>query len=1054
MFKALLSLLLFFAFTPLIALAAESLPRFEPAPCPATLPNRQVECGFLLVPEDRAQSNTPTIKIAVAVLKAIDANPAPDPILIVNGGPGSEALSDLPRFVNTFAYLTADPKRDVIIFDQRGLGLSQPALGCPELGPLLLQQAKGVEIGDDALQAAYAACRDHWVARGVNLAAYSTAASAADINDLWHTLGYKQVNLYGVSYGTILAQTAARDYPNGIRSVVLDSAYPLSIRLLADSAGNLHKALEQVFTDCTADWACRLSYPDLPAAYAQTVEQLQAKPALLTFSDSANGQTLHHLFTAADFVDLLRQAPAAITPAFIYAIHEGDYSNVSPQLQAGLENAERYGPPPNRASTYSVMCSQAMYQVTPEQVAEATYPESSWARRFIQRDLFPLPCDQWPHALPDPKDSQPWTSDIPTLILHGINDSTLSPSYNNLFTATYRQGTLLTVPDTGHGILPLSLCANTIARAFINDPGQQLNSSCLTPPAFRLGFKYTLRGAIVALPIQMASGLLGLGIVWAVVAAVPFIRRRQFSLSAKHSLQRLGWALPLAAVGLCVIGLAGGLQFIGLDPFHTLATILVPLAALQAAFVFSPEDEPMLEVTLATPRPLAWTVVERWGVLVATYAVLGLGLSFGAAAIMGEPVWVTVGRWLPALIFLSALSVILSLILRRALISLSLISLLWFAAYFLGGTMIQVWPFAWPINLYIEPEHLYFWLNRLWLALAGVGLMIYASLRLVQDEERLLLGPRRFTRSKAAPLVSSESETTEYAEINSTPSALRQLLGIVQYEVLMQFRQPGLAVFALCLLIIPLINAVIGNEQLNGLSASVAAGLTPADYAQTLVTNQILPIAWLGGLLVSLLVIFIIVADTLPKDKLLDVFEILQSLPLSSNTYLLGKVLSVWAALGLAVLGSALLTSAVNWVRFGAFNLGLYWEMWIVGIGSLVFINSALGVLLTAAQANNRRAVLAGVLLAVGTLALMTAGFLFIQSGWSHFLPGRPSLSLYYLMGYPGASLGPTNNSALTQVMGSLTSQSAALLDIAAGFGEVLVLGLIVGWWLKRSRLA
>jgi len=1054
MLKAFFSLLLFLAFAPLPALAAEPLARFEPATCPTTLPSRQVDCGFLLVPEDRAQPNSPTIKIAVAVLKATDPNHAPDPILIVNGGPGSEALSDLPRFVNTFAYLTSDLKRDVIIFDQRGVGLSQPALGCPELGPLALQQAKAIDVRDEALQSAYTACRDHWAAQGVSLAAYSTAASAADINDLWHTLGYEQVNLYGVSYGTVLAQTVARDYPQGIRSVVLDSAYPLSIYLLADSAANLHNALERVFIDCAADWACRLSYLNLPAVYKQTMEQLQAQPALLSFSDPANGQTLQHVFTAADFVDLLRQAPATVTPAFIDALHEGDYSNIVSQLQAVLENTERYGPPPNRAMVYSVMCSQAMYQVTPEQAADATYPEATWARRFIQRDLFPLPCDQWPHALPDPQDSQPWTSDLPTLILQGANDGTLSPRYNDLFAATYRQGTLLIVPNTGHGILPVSLCANTIARAFINDPSQNLDSNCLTPPTFRLGFKYILRGAIMALPIQLISGLLGLGVIGTLVASVPFLRRRQFSLSAKHSLHRLGWALPLVAVVLCVIGLAGGLQFIGLDPLHTLATVLIPLAALQAAFVFSPEDEPMLEVTLATPRPLAWTVIERWGVLVLTYTAIGLGLSVGAAATTGELVWVSVGRWLSALIFLSALSVTLSLILRRALISLSLISLLWFAAYFLGGTLIQVWPFAWPIHLYIEPEHSYFWLNRLWLALAGLGLIIYASLRLVQDEERLLLGPRRFMRSKATPSVSSESETTGYGEIIPKPSTLRQLLGLVQYEVLMQLRRPGLAVFALCLLIIPIINAVIGNEQLNGLSASVAAGFTPADYAQTLVTNQILPTTWLGGLLVSLLVIFIVVADTLPKDKQLDVFEILQSLPMSANTYLLGKILSVWAALGLAVLGSAVLTSVVNWLRFGAFNLALYWQMWIVGIGSLVFINSALGVLLTAAQPNNRRAVLVGVLLAVGSLALLTVGFLFIQSGWSHLLPGRPSLSLYYLMGYPGASLGPASNSTLTQVMGSLTSQTAALLDIAVGFGEVLVLGLIVAWWLKRSRLA
>ena len=64
-----------------------------------------------------------------------------------------------------------------------------------------------------------------------DLMAYNTASNAADINDLRLALGYDQVNLWGGSYGTRLALGVMRDYPEGLRSVVLDSVYPPDVDL-------------------------------------------------------------------------------------------------------------------------------------------------------------------------------------------------------------------------------------------------------------------------------------------------------------------------------------------------------------------------------------------------------------------------------------------------------------------------------------------------------------------------------------------------------------------------------------------------------------------------------------------------------------------------------------------------------------------------------------------------------------------------------------------------------------------------------------------------------
>ena len=88
-------------------------------------------------------------------------------------------------------------KRDVILFDQRGTGYSEPALACPEyrqavfdMLPKDLTAAESEALANEAVLA----CRDRLVKEGVNLDAYNSAQNAADIEALRQALGYDQIN--------------------------------------------------------------------------------------------------------------------------------------------------------------------------------------------------------------------------------------------------------------------------------------------------------------------------------------------------------------------------------------------------------------------------------------------------------------------------------------------------------------------------------------------------------------------------------------------------------------------------------------------------------------------------------------------------------------------------------------------------------------------------------------------------------------------------------------------------------------------------------------------
>jgi len=219
MLRILISILLASLAWPVWVARAEDLPRFEPASCGSfDLHEENAECGFLIVPENRDEPGKRTLRLAVAILKSRSANPQPDPVIYLHGGPGGSAISGASRWLDH--PLRED--RDFILLDQRVTGYSEPAL-CPQLSRDDMVVAARDLSPDQATAARLAlslACRDALLERGVDLGSYNSDGSAADLVDLRRVLGYDSWNLYGISYGTKLALTTLRNSPEGIRSVV------------------------------------------------------------------------------------------------------------------------------------------------------------------------------------------------------------------------------------------------------------------------------------------------------------------------------------------------------------------------------------------------------------------------------------------------------------------------------------------------------------------------------------------------------------------------------------------------------------------------------------------------------------------------------------------------------------------------------------------------------------------------------------------------------------------------------------------------------------------
>ena len=238
------------------------------------------ECGYLTVPELHSQPSGQTIQVGVVILKSLEPEPA-EPLVMFQGGPGGSSIDFFPNMFASAAYdertqallqnsnneavqrelansgvamarlLRRD--RDLIIFDKRGNRYSKPELTCAH------DDASSSEPADELTD--LQACRDRLTAQGINLAAYNTVESAQDIAALVNALGYEQVNLYGVSYGTTLVQTVMRLYPDLIRSVILDGIVPFQPSLETQGAVILDRLINTVDATCRADPDCNADDP-------------------------------------------------------------------------------------------------------------------------------------------------------------------------------------------------------------------------------------------------------------------------------------------------------------------------------------------------------------------------------------------------------------------------------------------------------------------------------------------------------------------------------------------------------------------------------------------------------------------------------------------------------------------------------------------------------------------------------------------------------------------------------------------------------------------------
>jgi pimeloyl-ACP methyl ester carboxylesterase len=475
---------------------------FEPGPCdfpdtPAIATGMELECGWLTVPEAYNAPTGRTLRLAVAIIRSADPNPDPIPVIFLQGGPGGSTIDTYLQLIPLNPRLSA-LNRDVILFDQRGTLYSQPSLFCEEtyqLGIDLLDADISDEEASRQYLDALGACRARLESEGVDLSAFDSLENAADVDALRRALGYDQVHLYGVSYGTLLALHVMRLFPEGLASVTIDSVMPTQVAAIEDQPRVIARGLDALFESCAADPGCSRAYPDLETVLYSQVDRLNADNARITLTNLETGGTYPALLDGDTVLSVVIQLMYAtdlvpMIPRTIYQVRAGDYQVIETLLSnLVFDRSMSYG------MFYSVWCAEEPELDLARLNLEAMPPQLADEMRASSEQYLQV-CSIW-DVQPLPADANaPVTSDIPTLVLSGAFDPVTPPEYAEQAAEGLSNAYSFVIPSGGHAQVTSGECQDSLFIQFMNDPTRAPDAACVAD----LQVNFSTPGALVPWP--------------------------------------------------------------------------------------------------------------------------------------------------------------------------------------------------------------------------------------------------------------------------------------------------------------------------------------------------------------------------------------------------------------------------------------------------------------------------------------------------------------------------------------------------------------------------
>ncbi|MDT3295123.1 alpha/beta hydrolase [Shewanella sp. SP2S2-6] len=424
----------------------------------------RLNCGFVTVPENPNKPDGKQIQVHYVVLPAVKNVNHEEALLAIAGGPGQSAIDNAAGFDAMLSKVRQ--QRDILLIDQRGTGRSN-LLTCDE-------GAQSPLSFDDDNADTLAETQKCLAKIDADVTQYGSLNAIKDFEAVRQHLGYKKLHIYGISYGTRMAQLYMRLYPAHLATVTLDGIVPMQQSVLEIGA-SIDRGFDLLFKDCQETTACHAQFPELKAEFDQVAASLAKAPVMENVYDPVTGEKTMLTMTRGKFYGSIRMAlyQANVRALVPHAIHQAAKHNFQPIL--GLYSLTIDNAGMAMGMHASVVCGEDMHRITPAMREQAQH---SFMGKTMLEGL-EATCDVWKVPAVDDSFSEPISSDIPTLLLSGEIDPATPPSWGELAMEKLTNAKHFVAPYATHGVAYQSCANNLIADLVRSGSVKDLDGECL-----------------------------------------------------------------------------------------------------------------------------------------------------------------------------------------------------------------------------------------------------------------------------------------------------------------------------------------------------------------------------------------------------------------------------------------------------------------------------------------------------------------------------------------------------------------------------------------------
>ena len=422
-------------------------------------------CSPFQVPENRDDKDGRTLDLKFALIPSAQAA-NDDFIVYLAGGPGQSAIDTWPQMAASLG--PASKRRHVLLLDQRGTGASNP-LKCKQE-----EDEDALPFDLERVKKSTRQCLEE-ISAHADARFYTTTDAVEDLEALRQALGAPKFNLVGVSYGTRVAQQYLKRYPEGVRSIVLDSVAPNELVLAGEFARDLDDALKAQFANCAKQPICVKAFPDPYASLLELRKRLNDAPRKVSYADPVSFEQKTETLNGDAMVGLVRMfayspETAALIPHTIQQSLAGNDAPLLGQidiLSQGIDALVGSG------LQLSVICAEDADRLQ----AKPADADTLLGNRLIE--VMHVQCAIWPHGTRPADFNEPATGGTPILVLEGELDPVTPPRYGEQVMQHVDNAKLIVAKGQGHNIIGRGCIPKLVSKFMDTLDPKALDTTCV-----------------------------------------------------------------------------------------------------------------------------------------------------------------------------------------------------------------------------------------------------------------------------------------------------------------------------------------------------------------------------------------------------------------------------------------------------------------------------------------------------------------------------------------------------------------------------------------------